>query len=654
MWFAQSDHGCHVTVREVAILNTHKLLLRQLNRCQKDERFIENNHRLLTSISAAYAQNEQSIKMLERALFLISNELNDRNETLKNQLTEMKSFQDQLESSVGLLKATFDATGEIIFVYALNGELKSFNSMGKAFFESLGLQPVSHWEAFLSVVIDKQHMLSIIDNLHLDPFQQLNGNIELIDQRFFDYRSLPQIQDGRIIGRVWCFTDVTAQKQYEATIEYHAFHDALTGLPNRTLLLDRIEHSIAASKREAQKLAVLFLDLDDFKKINDSEGHNAGDLLLKEVVRRLQSRLREFDTLSRQGGDEFIIVLENIHSEMAVKQVCQELLALIQQPYSIGSRQFVVTSSIGIALFPNDDDNANSLIRKADLAMYQSKSLGKNSFHFYSQALEKEALMQLAIEQSLRSAIASDELYLVYQPKVDLHSMKVVSVEALCRWTQPDGTVIPPDVFVPVAEQTGLIIDIGFSVITQACKQLAAWHNVGIHDVAISINLSSLEFQHKALINHLIQTLTDFDIDGKLLIIELTESIFMEDKFSIKETMLLLNNYGITFALDDFGKGYSSFSYLQFLPLHYLKIDKAFLQDVESNRSSAAIAKTIIDIGHNLDLIVIAEGIEDQFMLEYVKEFHCDLAQGYYLYKPMSAADFECVYAEASQDKQSQ
>jgi diguanylate cyclase (GGDEF)-like protein len=626
------------------ILTMHKLLLRQLKRNQKDDVFISKNDLFLNSISDAYAQNEQSVKMLERSLFLISNELNERNQTLNDQLAKMKLVQDKLEHSIGLLNATVNSTGEILFVYGLNGELLSFNTMGQEFFDDIGFKPVSHWEEFLSIIKDKQHMLSIIDRLKHDPFQYLTGTIELLDNRFFDYRSLPQIQEKQIYGRVWCFRDVTVQKQYEATIEYHAFHDALTGLPNRALLLDRISHSIATSKRENKKLAVLFLDLDDFKKINDTEGHDAGDLLLKEVVRRLQTRLRDFDTLSRQGGDEFIIVLEKIESEMTIKQVCQDLLALIKQPFTIGSRQFIVTSSIGISLFPNDDDNANALIRKADLAMYESKSLGKNSFHFYSQALEKEALTQLAVEQALRQAIENNGLHLAYQPKVDLKTMKVVSVEALCRWTQQDGTVIPPDIFIPIAEQTGLIIDIGCLVISKACLQLAKWRDTGITELAISINLSCLEFQNEALITHLIDTLTHYKLEGKYLIIELTESIFMEDKFSVKEIMLRLNQYGITFALDDFGKGYSSFSYLQFLPLHYLKIDKAFLQDVESSSSSAAIAKTIIDIGHNLGLKVIAEGVEDQFMLDYIKTYKCDLAQGFYLYKPMLPEAIESLY----------
>ncbi|MEZ8186053.1 putative bifunctional diguanylate cyclase/phosphodiesterase [Shewanella sp. 5S214] len=622
----------------------HKLLLRQLKRNPRDELFISENDALLNSISDAYTQHDQSVKMLERSLYLISNELNDRNQTLKDQLAMMKQVQDKLEHSIGLLNATVNSTGEILFVYGLNGELMSFNTMGQDFIDELGFTLESHWEDLLGIFKDKNHMLSIIDNLNRDPFQYLSGTIELLDKRFFDFRSLPQIQDDQIYGRVWCFRDVTTQKQYEATIEYHAFHDSLTGLPNRALLLDRISHSIATSKREHKKLAVLFLDLDDFKKINDTEGHDAGDLLLKEVVRRLQTRLREFDTLSRQGGDEFIIVLEQIESEMTIKQVCQDLLALIKQPFTIGSRQFVVTSSIGISLFPNDDDNANALIRKADLAMYESKSLGKNSFHFYSQALEKEALTQLAIEQELRKAIEDNALHLVYQPKVDLRTMKIVSVEALCRWTQQDGTVVPPDVFITIAEQTGLIIDIGCVVISKACLQLATWRDAGITELAISINLSCIEFQNEALIAHLIDCLNHHQLEGKYLIIELTESIFMEDKFNVKDIMLRLNQYGITFALDDFGKGYSSFSYLQFLPLHYLKIDKAFLQYVESSSSSAAIAKTIIDIGHNLGLKVIAEGVEGQFMLDYIKTYKCDLAQGFYLYKPMLPDAIASIY----------
>ena len=613
----------------------HKLLQRQLKRALKDEAFETENNVLLQSISDAYSQNEQTLKMLERSLFLTSNELNERNETLKNQLASMEHVQAQLKHSLGLLQATFDSTGEIVLVYDLEGELISFNSMGKAFFNDINLTEVTTWKAFLDYLQDRDQLLLLVEELKEDPLKDLSGTLAMRDTRCFSFRSLPQIQEGKLTGRVWCFHDVTLQKQHEATIQYQAYHDSLTGLPNRALLLDRIKHSLAIAKREKNKLAILFLDLDNFKKVNDSEGHEAGDKLLQEVVRRLQTRLREQDTLSRQGGDEFVILLENIQSENAVTSICQDILALLKMPFDIATRQHYVTASIGIAVYPSDDDNASALIRKADLAMYQSKAAGKNGLHFYSHEVESNALQQLAIEQALRKAISNGELHLEYQPKVDLASMQISSLEALCRWQRPNGDRVSPDVFIAIAEQTGLITDIGQMVITKTCQQIAKWNQLDICKTTVSINLSSLEFQSEILIKHLIDSLERFNIEGSQLIIELTESIFMEDKDSIKETMLMLNKLGITFALDDFGKGYSSFSYLQFLPLHYLKVDKAFLQDIQSNAQSSTIAKTIIDIGHNLGLSVIAEGIEDQFMLDYVTAHKCNIGQGFFLHKPM-------------------
>jgi diguanylate cyclase (GGDEF)-like protein len=534
-----------------------------------------------------------------------------------------------------VLSATFDATGEMILVYNSAGILSNLNSMCKRLLTSIFDEVNVHWYEFLSVLKDPAYIQSMVDELKVEPNKYLTGAIEVLDGRVFEFRSQPLLHQDELLGRVWCFQDVTLQLKHEKQIEYQAFHDALTGLPNRALLLDRIEHASKIADREKSKVAVLFLDLDDFKKVNDTEGHEAGDALLKMVAEKIKDSLRDQDTLSRLGGDEFVVLLEGIRGPASISDLCERLIESLTQPFHINGRAHFIGTSIGISCYPDDDTAPEPLLRKADMAMYQAKNAGKNDFKFYDRKYELQMLDRVSLENRLREALKKEELMMVYQPKVDLNTMQISGVEALIRWPQADGSFISPVKFIAIAEQSGLILDVGRFVVAKSCQQLAQWLDAGYKDINMAFNLSSIEFQNAELIEHLIDCMDTYSIPGENLTIELTESIFLSDKDSANKAMRRLHKLGITFALDDFGKGYSSFNYLQTLPIQYLKIDKAFLQDVEKSKQSAAITQTIIDIGRNLGLKLVAEGIEDEFMLDYSKQRNVAYGQGFFLHKPL-------------------
>lgn len=643
---AQSNHDDHPVVREKTLSDIHKFLKRQLRRFNVDDTVVDKHSAFFQSISDAYTEHDQEIELLERSMYLVSNELNERNKLLKDQLLELTKTENQLQESISVLGATFDATGENIVVYDVSGNLATINSMGQTFFARHGVQDYQNWSALLSVFKFPNQALKVKNKLFDDPMQQLNGVLELTNNCFYEYRSLPQVIDNTLIGRVWCFRDVTQQKESEEMVQHQAYHDALTGLPNRSLLLDRVEHASAIARRMDTQLAVLFVDLDNFKRVNDTEGHKAGDELLVQLVTRFQSNLREQDTLARLGGDEFVLLLESVKGKDLISILCDKLLLLLSAPFTINNRQHYVTASIGIALYPDDAETAEQLILKSDMAMYQAKQIGKNTYQFYNAKLEKQAFLQVKIERELREALLADELEPYFQPKIDLLSGEIVGAEILMRWFKEDGSSIPPDIFIPIAESTGLICSIGKKAIKTAVEYLEQWHAQGISHLKLAVNLSIIEFQDPDVIQFILDTVDASDVSGSSLIIELTESIFMENKDTVSRTMEELRTRGISFALDDFGKGYSSFSYLQILPIDYLKIDKSFLQGVSSNKQSAAIARTIIDVGHNLELNVIAEGIEDQETLDYVIKEKCETAQGFFLHKPMNGPKYNQLIKE--------
>ena len=629
----------------------HKLLARQLKRSKVDESFVQEYTDIISRVSDAYELNEREINILERSLFITSNELNERNDLLKNQLNELSDTQQQLEHSISVLNATFDAIGEQVTVLDLKGNVVSANIMAREFFERFNLNAYNYFSQIDKVIKKGNKSADIIAQLKADSKQALSGEFESIDDKHYSYRSLPQLKNGQLIGRVFCIRDISVEKEHEEIIHFQAYHDALTGLANRQLFMDRLEHSLTLARRDDSMTAVLFLDLDNFKRVNDTEGHKGGDELLIKMVERINHRLREQDTLARIGGDEFVILVELVKSKNNIENLCEALLETISKEFIINGRPQYVSSSIGIALYPQDGITPDSLLSNADMAMYDAKNNGKNAYRFYHRKLEAHAREQMDIERELRKAINNQELEIYLQPKIGLDCNQILGAEVLMRWFTASGESIPPDLFIPIAESTGLIKKIGEFAISSAISLLEQWQQEGIAPLKLAVNLSIIEFQDEHFIDYIIESISNSSISGDQLIIELTESIFMENKEKMSKTMHKLKHYGVAFALDDFGKGYSSFSYLQLLPIDYLKIDKSFLQNVITDEQSAAIAKCIIDIGHNLDLAIIAEGIEDQETLDYVSKTHCEMAQGFFMYRPMPSDSFTKLIRKNSHAK---
>ncbi|RYY04305.1 MAG: EAL domain-containing protein [Gammaproteobacteria bacterium] len=622
----------------------HKLLLRQLQQHCENAGLEYSQQPLLQAISNTYEEHELDRKALDESLFLTSKELNERTQLLRTQLQTLSQIQDQLQKSLTALNATFDATGEIILSLDNLGRLVKSNKMGKELLPEIakyeGRQQAISWQNVHKMLLNPWHLTEIVDSLQKQPKINLKGTLHFTNGRIFEYHSLPQLQNNLLIGRVWCLRDVTEEKKIEEFIHHQAYHDLLTGLPNRHFLLEKIDAIIKDNPEKDKKLAVIFIDLDNFKKVNDTDGHEAGDKLLRIATKRMRNCVRDGDILARLGGDEFLILIESPISQSGLTRMCSNILDTLKKPFLLNNHNHFISCSMGISIYPRDDTVPDGLIGKADMAMYRAKKLGKNNFQFYSEELERLALHQLEFENNLRVAINKQQISIQLQPEINITTGKIVAAEALARWTMADGTVIPPTQFIPVAEQANLIGEIGRLVFDKVCKEISRWKRHGINDITVAINLSAREFKDSELVNNIHRKMLEHAIDGEKIVLEITESLFMEDKESVLRTMNQLRDIGIRFAIDDFGTGYSSFSYLQDLPIDYLKIDRSFLIGVTENKKKYAIARSIIDIGNHLDLKVIAEGIEDQETLDFIISNQCAMAQGFFMHNPLSTDDF--------------
>ena len=450
---------------------------------------------------------------------------------------------------------------------------------------------------------------------------------------------------GMVTHYIGVHTDISDAKTHQDELARQANHDSLTGLPNRNLLWDRIDRACARTQRYGDFAAVAFLDLDNFKVVNDSLGHSLGDHLLRAVAQRLQSSLRAMDTVARLGGDEFVLVLSDQKGEPSVSGELQRIVESFSQPFAVDGRDVFITASVGVALYPQDAKDPEALMKSAELAMYRAKESGRNGYQLYTVEMQTRVTERLALEGRLRRALERGEFSLHYQPQVDLRSKRIFGVEALIRWNQPDLGMVSPAKFIPLAEETGLIVPIGAWVVRTACRQCKAWQDAGLPPVTVAVNISARQFREKNLLQVVAQILTETGLNPRQLELEVTESVIMHDAQQIIASLQAFRDMGVKLSVDDFGTGYSSLSYLKRFPVDRLKIDQSFVHDLGSDADDAAIAQAVITLGHTMGLRVIAEGVETPEQLAFLRRHECDEMQGYLFGKPMPADEFAKLLA---------
>jgi diguanylate cyclase (GGDEF)-like protein/PAS domain S-box-containing protein len=452
--------------------------------------------------------------------------------------------------------------------------------------------------------------------------------------------------NGAIVNFMVAQYDISAVMRYEAELEFQARHDALTGLANRNLLTERLERAIANARHGKTELWVVFVDLDRFKFVNDTLGHEAGDALLKTLADRLKLAVREADTVARMGGDEFVLVLPEGNGRVAGLQVIQDIMDAIATPLLIQSHEFYLTCSIGIAAYPSDGGTAETLTKHADIAMYRAKELGRNTYQFYTSTMSERTLQRLEIEADLRHALERGQFSLHYQPQIDLSSGAIFGMEVLLRWNHPLHGIIAPSRFIALAEDMGLIIPVGAWALRAACEQTRAWQLAGHGDLRVAVNLSPRQFTQKGLAQSIAAILSETGLEARFLELELTESMVMTDVDHAITILRDLKQLGVQIAIDDFGTGYSSLSYLRRFPIDVLKIDQSFVADITLEEDGAAIVRTIISLAHSLRLQVVAEGVETMEQLAYLRAHGCDQAQGYLFSRPVAAPEFETLIGQ--------
>jgi diguanylate cyclase (GGDEF)-like protein/PAS domain S-box-containing protein len=445
---------------------------------------------------------------------------------------------------------------------------------------------------------------------------------------------------GRVIGAVIVFHDVTAARAMTLQMTHRAQHDLVTNLPNRLILNDRITQAIFLAQRQRKHIAILFIDLDNFKYINDSFGHAIGDKLLQSVAGRLVSSVRGSDAVSRQGGDEFVTLLSSIDSRDAAAATARRILNALSQPYLIDNHLLQINGSMGISIYPEDGVEMESLVHNADTAMYNAKENGRNNFQFFGIEMTQRVVERQSMASNLARALDREEFLLHYQPKVSLESGKITGVEALIRWQRPDQELVPPIHFVPLAEESGLIVSIGKWVLRKACLQARTWQDAGLQPVAMAINVSAAEFSDPGFIAGVRSTLKETGLDARYLEVELTERVLMKDVEATARVLQELKAMGVRLAIDDFGTGYSSLSYLHQFPIDVLKIDRSFIQRIATNPDDSMVVNAVIQLAENLKLLVVAEGIETEQQRNYLLRQHCAQGQGYLFSRPVDADQF--------------
>jgi diguanylate cyclase (GGDEF)-like protein/PAS domain S-box-containing protein len=510
----------------------------------------------------------------------------------------------------------------------------------------LSVRQVSHPEDILATEKNMQRLSrGEIDSFTAEKrYLRKNGTPIWVHLTVASRRSV----DGRRLHDISIIEDITERKEAQSRVQYLATHDEMTGLANRTLFNELIEHAVARERRENGRFAVLYIDLDRFKIINDTLGHEAGDQLLKDMASRLKANVRGSDVLARLGGDEFVLMATQVPDRPTAALIARKLLLLALQPVEIAGQQCRVTASIGIAMFPDDATDATALMKAADMAMYRAKEEGKNGHQFYSADIGAVTEKRLRIETALRNAMLNDELSLHYQAKVDLRGGEIRGVEALLRWSHPEFGALSPAQFIPVAEESGLIVPIGHWVITTACTQAVAWLRQGLPPLRMAVNLSPLQFQEPNLVETLARVLQDTGMPPELLELEITEGVMLQDMEEAAAKLTAISDLGVRLAIDDFGTGYSSLSQLKRFPIDTVKIDRSFIRGIPTDKDDMAITEAILMLGRTLGVTIVAEGVETGEQEAFLTRHSCHQMQGFYFSRPVPPEEFAAFYRSHS------
>ena len=593
-----------------------------------------HTYRWLLYVAALVLASYLAVAMLRLAR--ASADLRHANHDLEQRLAALRRTQDELR----LFASVFTNATEGMIITAANGKIVAVNP---AFSAITGYTPTEAVGRTPALLRSGKHDDAFYHEMWRALAEHGHWRGEIWNRRhdgslFPEWLSITATSDtrGGVSHYIGVFSDITERKNAEARIQHMAHHDALTGLPNRVLLQDRLEQATLKARREGKHTAVLFMDLDRFKNINDTLGHDIGDGLLIQVANRCHAALREIDTVSRQGGDEFVVVLPDLAQTQDAGMVARKLLAALEQPFLLGSHALTVTASIGIALCPGDGQSASELLRNADAAMYRAKADGRARYEFYSADMNSSLLGELLLETQLRGAIERDELRLHYQPKVDAASGRLSGMEALLRWEHPQLGLLAPARFITVAEDSGLIVPIGEWVVRTACRQMRSWLDSGLDPVPVSVNLSAHQFVHQDIVGLVDRVLAENSLAAGRLELELTETVLMRDMGHTLEVLERLRKRGVGLSIDDFGSGYSSLGYLHTFPVQVLKIDQSFVHGIRPGGSDGKIASAIIALGHSLGLEVIAEGVETEFQRAFLAAQGCNHFQGYLFGRPVS------------------
>jgi diguanylate cyclase (GGDEF)-like protein/PAS domain S-box-containing protein len=574
---------------------------------------------------------------------------NDRAARILMSSTDVSLWKSALEArtvinaNVQRFDALFGHHPDGFLVFSQDGQLLSANAALSAL---TGYSSTELMEMPLDALVAPGHLAQMKAHFH-DALRGVPQNYEFTcvkkDGSRFDagITMLPHLLDHKINGLHGIVKDISRRKHDERQILFLATHDPLTGLPNRNLLNDRMQHAIEQARRLHSQVGILFMDLNRFKVINDSLGHDQGDKLLCTIAERLKRAVREVDTVARLGGDEFVVLLENVGEAGHVSAVARNLLKLINQPILLDGNAVTVSTSIGASIFPQDGNDPVTLLKNADLAMYAAKEAGPSMFRPYAAEMNTKAVGRLMRENSLRQAMERNELVLYFQPRLDIVKDQIVSLEALVRWEHPEKGLILPMNFIPLAEEIGMIDALGEWVLLAACRQLKMWHDAGLGPVHVSVNVSALQLGSDAICDTIAQVLTATGIAADCLELEITESSLMQNLDASHEKLLDIRHLGVSLSIDDFGTGYSSLSYLKRLPIDTLKIDKSFIRDVAQNSDDAAIVTATIAMAHSMNLRVVAEGVTAFDQMYFLESCGCDEIQGFLLCRPLPASEVE-------------